>query len=487
MNSRQELIVRALEGSLSEVEHESLLGEVARDPAFVDELLSCVLIDDLLQQRLESSRGAVHPGRLNGFLSAARVDRQGAASALPKKSGEPARPARGASFALAALLGVILVLMVLPLSWPGNHGRARPTRTMPLQPVARFTRSVNVEWAPGAHRWSVGDILTGADVVDMIDGRVELTFESGAIMILAGPTTVEVQTPLIASLSKGTATVRVDHPEALEFRVVTPFAEVVDLGTEFGVRVGPETEETEVAVFEGAVDLKTIGHDQHNRQKARTLTVGEAVRVNKSGDLDRLVSVETDAFPVGNQIFNVLRNRPPLIVGVSDDFRTPEAAKFYRISRQGLREDVRAFVDRPHEWNGVTAVGIPAFLRGADYIATFNADKFESPSITVVLAEPANLYVFYDDRLHSPEWLKRDFEKTPFKIGLDEAPGWGPRITGLGVGPGKNIDSLFSIWRKRVHQAGPVTLGPMGPQKIENRGCAMYGIAATPLSVEGEN
>jgi hypothetical protein len=139
-----------------------------------------------------------------------------------------------------------------------------------------------------------------------------------------------------------------------------------------------------------------------------------------------------------------------------------------------------------HEWNGVTEEGIPHFLRGADYIATFNDDskltRREVPSaITVELSGPAMLYVLYHDQFAVPEWLSASFEDTGADIGVDEGPSTNAQHE-AGSGAGTSIDGVCSVWRRRVDQAGPVVLGRVGPARPGPQSKrTMYGIAAQPL------
>jgi len=87
----------------------------------------------------------------------------------------------------------------------------------------------------------------------------------------------------------------------------------------------------------------------------------------------------------------------------------------------GMKEDAKAFVDRPeHEWNGLKTSGMPAYLMGGDYIRMFNNDKVTSEiEVFVSLAIPARLYVLFDDRVPAPPWLRENFRDTGNGLGLD--------------------------------------------------------------------
>ncbi|WP_437223210.1 FecR domain-containing protein [Planctomicrobium sp. SH661] len=356
-----------------------------------------------------------------------------------------------------------------------SSGQAVPASTV----VGRLSRSINAQWKESTVRWSVGDSLRSGELLQLEAGRLELEFTSGGRVTLVGPAVLQIDSPFSVTLLSGVATTRVEKLNSGLFRVLTPHAEIVDLGTEFGVRVDPESEVAEVIVFEGAVDLLPVNIPQSETSLFGILNVGEAVRIFKSGGMERLVSVDTSAFPSGDRIFSIPPRRAPVITAVSDDRRSQNSPKYYQIFHSGLSEDSKAYVDRDHEWNGQTEEGIPYFLRGADYIATFNDDKGNSPEITVELSRPATLYIFLDVRLEVPAWISEQFEDTGYRIGLDEGPLHGPG-SATAIGPGVSIDNAHTVWKRVIPQPGPVRLGSLdipGPRRA-----TMYGIAAQPLN-----
>jgi hypothetical protein len=134
---------------------------------------------------------------------------------------------------------------------------------------------------------------------------------------------------------------------------------------------------------------------------------------------------------------------------------------------------------------------LPEFLRGADYIKTFNDYRYrEDFELTIEIARPTNLYIFADNRIPPPVWLKQQFEDTGVDVGLDEGP-WMRQApekyrsldkNTTAVGGGNSIDNTFSVWRRRCVDPGPVMLGSAGKWATEGKqGRAMFGIAATPL------
>ena len=105
----------------------------------------------------------------------------------------------------------------------------------------------------------------------------------------------------------------------------------------------------------------------------------------------------------------------------------------------------------------------------------FNVDKnARDIAISVTLARPAILYVFFDHRARRPDWLTRQFTDTGWNIGLDEGKSPEKNLT-TRTGPGRSIDTVFSVWKRELDGPGTVTLGSMIDR---NHGKAMYGIAA---------
>ena len=228
---------------------------------------------------------------------------------------------------------------------------------------------------------------------------------------------------------------------------------------------------------------------------ARTerLTCGEGVEFGRGGPLNRINSIFTGNVATFSRPATENSKRHgaawaekrslSLIADVTDDLH--DSRKFYEIVPGGLREDAKAFADRLHEWNGITAAGMPAYLIGADYVKTFNQDNFEqNQQIYVTLSRPAKLFVFLDVRVTAPDWLRRDFHNTGDMIGLDAAPNRMRQYRNrtLAVGPGQSIDERYTIWERDVLEPGVVALGSnIDPSDLTtDRG--MYGIAALELN-----
>jgi hypothetical protein len=392
------------------------------------------------------------------------------------------RPAAASSPAwrrllLAALGGGVLAAGLLLALWMGGPQRSGPAAA--TEGVATLTKLADVRWTDGSPSWRELSRIGPGDLLRFERGEVELVFDHGVEVVIRGPAFFEVRAPDRAYSNLGRIAARVGK-DGTGFTIETPVAKVVDLGTEFAVEVTPSGL-TDVAVFDGLVDLSVNGGRATG--SPRRLTQGEALRIEPDGRLDRLMTIPSDRFPVprGRQAASSLK---PLIVDVRDNSPADQATKFYQIVRAGLTEDAAAYVDRNHEWNGLDAAGLPDFLLGVEYVMPFNDDKFATAfELTVELARPAMLYVFLSDAVPAPDWLLRDFSDTGFDIGLDEGRNRFIPTRRTEKGPGKSIDTTFSVWSRRVTKPGSVRLGSIS-RPADVPGYNMYGIAAAPL--EGE-
>lgn len=321
-------------------------------------------------------------------------------------------------------------------------------------------------------RWAVGDRLQFAA------GAIEMTFDAGVQVTIFGPADFDITSGTSIHCRRGRVTAVVGE-RGKGFIVQTPQAKVVDLGTKFGLSISEEGE-TEVVVFQGVVDMTYAPPHGAAETPTRRLRQGEALLLKNSGRFQRIVAVQRNDFLAAAD--GVQRRPPePVIATVEDNIRTSEGVKSYQIVQGGLDEDVPCFVDRNHQWNGIDRAGLPAFLLGADYIMPFNDDKFvRSLQLKVKLLRAADLYVFLDNNMTVPDWLRKDFVDTGIDIGLDGSQTEWHMSHSLGIGAGNSVDFPFSVWHRRVDRPTTVVLGSVSPRTVRERsaGFNMYGIAA---------
>lgn len=397
---------------------------------------------------------------------------RGSSQDLAKVAGQP--PAVGSNAGVSS---------VSAQSSGTNSANSNVANTDSRLEIATLTRIIQTQWRDKHEARDALSRLRAGEEIWLESGQAEILFDSGVEVVLTGPAHFKIESRMSASAEYGTFSARVG-PRGKGFTIQTPSAEVVDLGTEFGLAVS-RAGETEVAVFSGIVDLSYSDRDAELNTGRQRLNQGEAIRVGLNGQTHRVVSIDSERFPMAGSQWVSRSKSGAVIQAVGDNLRANHSRSFYRIVRGGFGEDATAFVDRGHQWNGLNESGIPEFLRGADYVMPFNDDKLHSTlEVTLVLAKPATVYLLFDNNMSRPEWLTKDFVDTDYDIGLDEAASKYRPLKRVGVGPASSIDDTFSIWRRSMPEGGPIVLGGVSAPEDKNRGYNMYGIVAIPIPAQ---
>jgi len=314
-------------------------------------------------------------------------------------------------------------------------------------------------------------------------GTSKLRLDGIGSMLIEGPADFSLVGPMRARMTCGRIKVRVTEKTGHGFVVETPYGEVTDLGTEFGLDL-TRHDEAGLVVFEGSVDLRVPSSGVLNGSTVQRLIGGEAVTFREGVAPQRMMAITSG----GGAIFTPTKNsspdrtREPIIVDVSDNLPEGETKKFYEIVPGGLQEDALAFVDREHEWNGKSAKGIPKHLLGADYVKSFNENKLSTEiEVKLAIARPARVFVFFDTRMTPPDWLLRDFRQTRDSIGMDLYRGPRSKLNHRGRGPGISVEIRFNVWERVVSDPTVLVLGPANSGSETKPHSTNYGIAAIPL------
>lgn len=244
------------------------------DAAGFDELQQLLSADPELARRAADLYGEhrllglLHQGDdadrfVRTTLARARQDREGfvaavSAAAVPR----PRRLLGYVAVAAAAFLlsiGVQRFLAVAPAAPPG--------------PVATLIRAEGARWEREGVLPEGRRLLQGR--LRLLEGKAAILFDSGAVMVLAGPADFDLESRGRAVLHSGKVTV--EASEAYGFTVRTPKGEVVDLGTEFAVAV-ESGGATEVHVLQGEVAWERPAE----RGTSRLLQTGQAVRFDST-------------------------------------------------------------------------------------------------------------------------------------------------------------------------------------------------------------
>ncbi|TWT92228.1 FecR domain-containing protein [Neorhodopirellula pilleata] len=130
--------------------------------------------------------------------------------------------------------------------------------------------------------WQGDDLKEGSRLnpgrLGLDRGTAVLRFDGGAELVLVGPATIDLRSAASVVVELGDIVVQAtDGAEG--FVVMTPTSEVIDLGTEFAVKVA-RSGATEVHVLDGEVSYRRINATQ---QLSKILRAGEGVAIDDDG------------------------------------------------------------------------------------------------------------------------------------------------------------------------------------------------------------
>jgi hypothetical protein len=122
--------------------------------------------------------------------------------------------------------------------------------------------------------------LSKGETLSLKEGAIELTFASGAVVVVRAPAQFQIVGGNGLRLDAGSLCAHVPPP-ARGFRVAAPRMTVVDLGTNFGVRAGVGA--SEVHVFDGTVEATAVDANGAGARPVR-LSASQAVRTGGGSD-----------------------------------------------------------------------------------------------------------------------------------------------------------------------------------------------------------
>jgi hypothetical protein len=170
--------------------------------------------------------------------------------------------------------------------------------------VGRITGMAECRWARDVVPLLVNDAVPVGREIKLESGLMQITYDTGAKVILQGPTTYEVESAKGGYLSVGKLTARIakkaekSNPQSLIpnplFAVRTPTATVADLGTEFGVEVSREGT-TAVHVLQGVVEARPIGV-HGTLPLAQHVTEGQAIAIGSKAEGVKAVAFAPQLF-----------------------------------------------------------------------------------------------------------------------------------------------------------------------------------------------
>lgn len=210
-------------------------------------------LESLLSQSEAARRFYVQRMGLGASLCKLADEAQEAESAeegnvVPFSAGEARRRRWPLSAKLALAASLTVAGFIAVMGWI----QSRPESETNDAGCAVLVDAAGVQWAEGSRPWQVG-MSVPAGKLALQGGLVRLEFYSGASVTLEGRSELEIVSVHEAKCRYGQMRVHVP-PHARGFRLTTPEAKVVDLGTEFGLKVSDEGK-AEVHVFDGEVEV----------------------------------------------------------------------------------------------------------------------------------------------------------------------------------------------------------------------------------------
>lgn len=185
-----------------------------------------------------------------------------------------------------------------PMAWWAGIGAiaASIVIALNLSPKPTTEEPPSVAWLTGAKdaRWSdasgpqPGDAIERGRHLELQSGLAEVTFDSGARVVLEGPASLDVDSAWAASLKSGALTASAPS-EAAGFRVANPAVAVTHLGGDVRIEAD-HAGGAEVVALDGSAETATPGRAEKlllKSKQARRFSGGSAMPV---ADLDKKLS-----------------------------------------------------------------------------------------------------------------------------------------------------------------------------------------------------
>ncbi len=206
----------------------------------------------------------------------AQVERAGTLGRLWQAGWQRLHHVTPVSLLISAIYLTLFLALLALWQVPGWQPSPETPGGQTKQYVAHVSRALDATWSDdsGLVEQPVRDLAAG-EPLHLDTGWAEIRFYSGAAVLVQGPARLRPQGENRLELLLGSITARVP-PAAVGFTVETAEATLVDLGTEFGIRVDGGRQ-LDVEVFDGRVRLELPGRSQQS--DAMELGAGQAARV----------------------------------------------------------------------------------------------------------------------------------------------------------------------------------------------------------------
>ncbi|MES1213388.1 MAG: hypothetical protein ABUL64_02275 [Singulisphaera sp.] len=196
----------------------------------------------------------------------------------------------------------LAIFLALGITWTMHSlqpldGQLPPApQEIPADPGSDFAARIvgmtnDATWGDPQVKFDALFRLAAEETIHVATGLVKVEFYSGAVVILSGPAVFTPTGPDSGRLDQGRLTGKAANGN---FRLTTHAAEVIDLGTEFGVAVD-DVSGTDVLVFDGKVQVVSLAAG-HKAGDVLTMTDGMAARIHLDGTTEHDFQTDPDAF-----------------------------------------------------------------------------------------------------------------------------------------------------------------------------------------------
>lgn len=258
-----------LSGNLDDQGADELLAEFARNPDFAGRMLRVIHVDQLLRDHygIEQAHkeeqenqpinadfnfeSLVSMEKSAPLLEKPIIEQEFSSSVIGKATSSPS-PKEKSRDTLFARWSIVALLLAFVFAIYSEWFPSKNFDDQSFTAVARIVESVEAEWEESSETYKKGQELEPSSV-RLKSGIVKLEFQSGAEVLLEGPTVFLVRDKNGGFCQQGRLSAFVP-PQAVGFEIASPLATVVDLGTKFSMTVSEG--KSEVHVLSGKVEVK---------------------------------------------------------------------------------------------------------------------------------------------------------------------------------------------------------------------------------------
>jgi hypothetical protein len=189
------------------------------------------------------------------------------------------------AYTVRATAAAVLLAVMLFLVFGGNEEDTAPNTLTDQDFGTKIVATLTAERDAAWDRQPGQDLFAGQRLT-LTAGFAEITTNRGAVAILEAPCLIEfTESDNGFRLHAGTLVGICERPNSKGFVVATPYMEVTDLGTRFGV-ITDDTVGTSAHVFEGAVMVLHADHETASQPRPDVLLAGESKGIDINGRIN---------------------------------------------------------------------------------------------------------------------------------------------------------------------------------------------------------